>query len=69
MARQPDLFDRPPRRAPRVMMHAEDCGEFPDGKMAVFLVCPKCGHKTGWVYGDWLDMRRGRPCPVCNGDS
>lgn len=54
------------RRKPRVMMHAIDTEQFPDGKTAGEFQCRKCGHSSGWIYASLADCRRGRPCPECN---
>lgn len=70
-AAQPDLFGRPPRRRPRVMMHVVDAGHS-DGRNGfagpcVELECAQCGHNTGWVpSGPVWKEKRGRPCPNCN---
>jgi hypothetical protein len=57
------------------MMHAVDHGQAP-GIMLGWrtpkggkFVCQRCGYDGGWMF-DMLDseVRRGVPCPVCNGD-
>jgi hypothetical protein len=61
------LFVYPPFRAvPRVLMHVDDSGEFPDGQRCGHLVCRKCGHAE-WRAAGLTNQRRGLPCPTCNG--
>ncbi|MEC7118540.1 MAG: hypothetical protein VXW65_01375 [Pseudomonadota bacterium] len=66
MKRQ-DLFPdlKPPRAKPRVMAHAEDHGEFPDGRPSHRFVCKKCSFDQ-WLAGTVTEGRRGIPCPTCN---
>lgn len=61
-----DLFGAVPRRTPRVLMHATDAGQFPDGKACADFTCPKCGHETGWIYATPAEARAGIPCDKCN---
>jgi DNA-directed RNA polymerase subunit RPC12/RpoP len=61
MARQGQLFDKPPPTPRRILAHVEDAGQ----DMA-FFVCHRCG------WADWLrartvsEAKRGVPCPTCN---
>lgn len=66
MTAAPDLFDPPPRAAPRVLMHAVDAGSFPDGRDAAHFRCRRCAHDTGWIYATRSEARRGIACPFCN---
>lgn len=72
MSKQPTLFDRGPRRSPRVMMHvfdASDIGpcEVEIGGHQVRLECRRCGHRTGWLaVANATEGKRGKPCPECN---
>lgn len=71
--RQLDLFGKPARRPPRVMMHATDAGQAP-GMMpgwrrptGGYFVCGRCGHDAGWLFDmTFNEVRRGVPCPICN---
>ena len=69
-ARQGTLFDPPPRRRPRVIMHVIDAGHADGigaGKHLVHFQCGKCGHDGGWwVVGSVSEGRKGAPCPVCS---
>ena len=70
-----DLFGPRPRAPRRVMMHAVDTGHAP-GTMpgwrtakGAHFKCTTCGHDSGWLF-DMQDseVRRGVPCPACNGN-
>lgn len=63
------MFEPPPRKVPRVLMHAIDAGSFPDGKDAAHFQCRKCGADTGWIYASRSEARRGVPCSRCNGEA
>lgn len=68
MARTAELFEKPPRRKARVLMHMTDagCNCSGPGEMAKFE-CPRCGHDSGWMNGlTSTEIRRGIPCPECN---
>lgn len=67
-----DLFPKPPRRKPRVLMHVSDGGD-----SSVELRCAKCGHEERFScrpkenrFGDEdltvTEAKRGVPCPKCN---
>lgn len=59
----PDLFGKPPRRKPRVLMRVSDAG---DGRAQ--FTCSKCGHVSEWLEVDTVtEAKRGLPCPNCNG--
>ena len=64
-----DLYGPITRQPRRVLMHAVDCGSFPDGKDAADFRCTRCDHHTGWIYIARKDVRRGLPCPGCNASS
>ena len=69
-ARQLDMFPKPKRRSPRVMMHLYDAGGCDDGTLVCYR-CERCGHDSGWVIEDRPPsaIMRGAPCPKCNGAS
>lgn len=57
---------KPPRAAPRVLMHHDDVGIGTYGYVATF-VCRKCGARSELMHCDnETDVKRGMPCPVCN---
>lgn len=66
MARQLELLDKPKARR-RVLMHVRD-----HGSGMVQFECARCSHNTGWLGCDEDDsvtkLKRGRPCPKCNGE-
>lgn len=58
-----DLFHKPPRRKPRVLMRVTDAGD-----RYIEFTCARCGHVEAY-HGDTgtvSENKRGRPCPVCN---
>jgi predicted Zn-ribbon and HTH transcriptional regulator len=67
-----EMFAKPPRKKPRVMMHVTDAGtsglrdEEGEIELAEFR-CGRCGYETDWerVYTP-TEVRRGHPCPRCN---
>lgn len=64
MIKQLELLDKPPRRAPRVLMHVTDAGD-----RYIQFTCRTCGHRES-RYGDFgtvTENKRGLPCPMCNG--
>lgn len=69
-----DMFEamKPPRQAPRRLMHVCDAGNSPcgaeDGSSAVVkFACRRCGHESEWMLGFTVtEAKRGIPCPVCN---
>ena len=71
-----DLFPKPRRKLPRVMMKSTDQGSAP-GFMpgwkttnGGFFECSKCGHVAGWLFNlTMTDVRKGVPCPVCNSNN
>lgn len=67
MARQAEMFAKPPRAAPRVMARLRDAGERPDGQQVALYQC-RCGWSSDWIVEDRPDsqMKRGMPCPTCN---
>lgn len=60
-----DLFPRPARATPRVLMHFVDVGHMDGAGDAARFVCRKCGHDAGWMPATLAEIRRGVPCPVC----
>lgn len=68
MARQAQLFPKPPRKKPRVMMRAIDAGgNFPGENYGVHWQCVKCDHDDGWHgYKTFTESKQGEPCPQCN---
>jgi hypothetical protein len=57
---------KPPRSAPRVMMHADNVGIGTYGYLAEF-VCRTCGRTSDLMCCDTRgDVKRGMPCPDCN---
>ena len=69
----PDLFPRPPRKRPRILMHVSNLV----GEYTVELKCSKCGtaerftcrpKEHAFVDEDLTvtQARRGVPCPKCN---
>ena len=67
MPRTVEMFDKPPRARPRVMMHWDDAGHDGNSPMGNF-VCKRCGHRAGWLCCDENEMRRGVPCPNCSAE-
>ena len=65
MPRQPALFPIPAARR-RVLMHAVDAGNFPDGASAAEFVCRRCGATTGWIRATISEARTGLACETCN---
>lgn len=72
MTSRPQLpgFDRPPRKARRIMAKLIDAGSSPtaDCKTIAHYQCNKCGWDSGWRDDDRPDsqIRRGIPCEKCN---
>lgn len=61
-----ELFEKPPRAKPRVLMHSDDHGVLPDGSgECAHFVCAKCG-ENDWFGCTRTEARRGIPCPKCN---
>ena len=62
------LFDIPtkPRAKPRILAHAVDWGEFPDGRKCAQFVCARCGWDSEHVAAAPDEIRRGIPCERCN---
>ena len=67
MASTLEMFEKPPRARPRVMMHYDDAGCGANSMLANFF-CPRCGHRAGWLETSREQMRRGVPCPGCNAE-
>lgn len=63
-ARTAEMFEKPPRARPRVMMHWDDAG-YTTGPIGDFH-CVRCGHRAGWLLATEEEVRRGIPCPNCN---
>lgn len=63
-----DLFpgSKPPRAAPRVLMHFHDVGLREDGEQIALFACTRCGHESNWIPATDTEVRRGIPCPICN---
>lgn len=64
----PDLFpeSKPPRQAPRVLMHFIDVGYIDGLGQAAQFECPRCGYESGWERATDTQIGRGIPCPKCN---
>ena len=62
----PDLFPRPARAKPRVLMHFIDVGHMDGAGDVAHFVCPRCKHDAGWPPASASEIRRGVPCPNCN---
>lgn len=60
----PDITKRKSRR---IMMHVDDAGDGPTGKVIEFG-CRKCGYSTGWIEDTSTvsQNKKGLPCPKCN---
>lgn len=70
MQRAIDMFPAPELKRPKSKrnMHAIDAGTGPADEVIALMECPTCGHDDGWwTFDTWTKMRRGVPCPVCNG--
>jgi hypothetical protein len=67
-ARQAELFARPPRQRPRVMMHVVDAGNAAGAGKIIIFVCRSCGYSTNWIEDTKTvsENKRGMPCPQCN---
>lgn len=70
-----ELFDKPPRRRPRVMMHVLDagssgcCDEAGSSIEVACFRCRHCGYESDWIrIRNLSDGKRGHPCPRCNSD-
>lgn len=63
-----DLFPKPPRKAPRVLMHVIDAGNSCDADfpMWVKVKCKKCGDEAEYVHQTISEVKRGIACPNCN---
>lgn len=68
MARTLELFEKPARAKPRVLMHVIDAGDNERGdKQLARLRCGKCGSETEWLEFDSVTAaKRGLPCEACN---
>ena len=60
--RTAEMFEKPPRAAPRVMMHWDDAGADAMGH----FVCPKCKYAEWYHHCTETDFKKGIPCPKCN---
>jgi len=58
------MFDKPPRAAPRVMMHWDDAGMDARGH----FVCRVCKYAAWYRDCTATDFKRGIPCPMCNAE-
>lgn len=56
----------PPARPRRVLAHAVDHGEFPDGRPCGQFVCRKCGWDSRHIAATHDELRHGIPCVTCN---
>ncbi len=65
MARQLELFGPKPRKPPRILAHADDCGDGTGKNYSGHFVCSVCGWAE-WCEAKLKDIRRGVPCPDCN---
>ena len=72
MARTADMFAdlKPPRQAPRKLMHVFDasgpCDEELRGAM-VRMHCSRCGYESPWLdLPSVTAAKRGLPCPTCS---
>jgi len=63
--RIPDLFDKPPRKRPRVLAHVADAGNCEDGQVAYFR-CARCEWAEWTRVRTVTEAKRGYPCPRCN---
>ncbi len=62
-----DLFPKPLRKSPRVLMHVYDAGDGGGGKTAAVFKCKTCGYVSDWLTVDTVtEAKRGLPCPKCN---
>lgn len=60
-----ELFEKPPRRKRRVMMHVYDAGHA--NVAIVKFKCTRCPYVTDWMKARTLtEDRAGMPCPRCN---
>lgn len=67
MSRTLELFEKPPRRKRRVMMHVSDAGEQDGRGCIVRYKCSRCPYETDWVEERTVtEARAGKPCPRCN---
>lgn len=69
---RPDLFPgtKPARALPRVMMHFTDVGTGMAGELIATFECRKCKHQSDWlICQNNTDIKRGEPCPKCNGET
>lgn len=65
---KPDLFPKPPRKPPRVLMHVADAGNSDDPEAPYWceMKCGTCGHREEWKFDTVTAARRGIPCSKCN---
>lgn len=67
MSRTLELFEKPPRRPRRVMMHVYDAGHIDGFGEAVRFKCTRCPYVSDWIKARTLtEDRAGEPCPKCN---
>lgn len=69
-----DLFGAVTPKPRMVRMHAVDAGQagymMPGWKTekGADFVCQRCGYEAGWIFNlSDSEVRRGVPCPRCNG--
>lgn len=66
-----DMFaeSKPPRQAPRKLMHvcdASGCAHDDGSGAMVRMSCKRCGYESDWLYLDTVtEAKRGLPCPGC----
>lgn len=71
MAKQSELFERPKRKAPRIIAHFTDVGDhgciYRNGNDTVAdFSCKKCGWESGWIETRRGLVAKGVPCAACN---
>jgi hypothetical protein len=67
MARQSEMFQKPPRKSRGQLMHVCDAGNGEEGKPLVQFECGKCRFRSEWLIVDTVtEAKRGIPCPRCN---
>lgn len=71
MKSQPDMFPKPPRKKPRVLMHVEDAGGSCSGGsedtgLWVLMKCATCGYGEERYDLSVTEAKRGTACPKCN---
>lgn len=61
---------KPPRQAPRKLMHVSDasgCADEDGSGAMVRMTCRRCDYESEWLYLPTVtEAKRGIPCPKCN---